>query len=403
VGDRFGRRRLLVIGLSLFTVASVACALAPGIGWLIAARAVQGTGSAMIMPEALTLLSAAFPQHQRARALGMFASLTGLATLGGPLVGGAVVQALSWQWIFWLNVPIGLIVIPLVRAKIEESTGARQRLDIGGLVLVTGGALGLVWGLVRANTAGWTSAQTLGPLVAGVLLAVAFVRWEMRVAQPMLPMRYFRSRAFAGGNAVSVLLYGSTVGSAFLMAQFMQATLGYGPLSAGLHLAPWTACLFIVGPIAGARINQFGERPLIAVGLLLQAAGFAWIALIARPDLPYPLLVGPLVVAGIGVSMAMPAAQHVVIGAVPPPAIGTASGTFNMLRQLGGTFGVTIAAAVFAATGSYVSPASFNAGFVPAIGALAGLALLGAVAGLCTPGRRAEVTAPKPAMADVSG
>ena len=157
LGDRFGRRRLFLTGLGLFTVMSAACALAPSIGWLIVARAVQGAGSAMIMPHALALLSAAYPPHRRARALGIFTGVTGLAILGGPMIGGAVVQGLAWPWIFWLNVPIGLAVIPLAARKIGESRGSAARLDYGGVVLVTGTALGLVWGLVRGNTVGWGS------------------------------------------------------------------------------------------------------------------------------------------------------------------------------------------------------------------------------------------------------
>ena len=158
LGDRFGRRRLFVAGMALFTAASAASALAPGIGWLIAARAVQGAGAAMLMPHAMALLSAAYPPERRARALGVFSGVMGLAILAGPIVGGAVVQGLAWQWIFWLNVPIGLLLIPLVLTRIEESFGPRVRLDAGGVLLVTGAALGLVWGLVRGNAAGWGSA-----------------------------------------------------------------------------------------------------------------------------------------------------------------------------------------------------------------------------------------------------
>jgi len=384
LGDRFGRRRLFVTGIGLFTAASAACALAPGIGWLIAARAVQGAGSAMTMPHALALLSAAFPPQRRARALGLFSSVTGLATLGGPMVGGAVTQGLAWQWIFWLNVPIGLLVIPLILNRIEENRGTDISLDFRGLALVTGGALGLVWGLVRGNAAGWGSPEVVGSLAAGAVLAAAFVAWELRAREPMLPMRFFRSAAFSSGNAASFLLFGSIFGAAFFFAQFLQTTLHYGPLGAGLRLAPWTVTLFVVAPIAGALVNRVGERPFIVGGMLLQAAGFAWIALIARPGLPYPAMIPPLVLAGSGVSMAMPAAQNSVIGSVPRAAIGKASGAFNTLRQLGGTFGIAILAAVFAGSGGYASAQAFSNGFAPAIGVAAGLSLVAAVAGLWT-------------------
>jgi len=387
LGDRFGRRRLFVIGIGLFTVASAACALAPGIGWLIVARAVQGAGSAMTMPHALALLSAAFPPARRARALGLFASVTGLATLGGPMVGGAVTQGLAWQWIFWLNVPIGLLLIPVVLRRIEESLGTDTSLDFGGLALVTGSALGLVWGLVRGNAAGWASPEVVVSLAAGALLAVAFVAWELRAREPMLPIRFFRSRAFSAGNASSFLMFGSIFGAAFFFAQFLQTTLHYGPLGAGLRLAPWTVTLFVVAPIAGAWVNRVGERPLMVGGLLMQAAGFGWIALIASPGLAYPAMIPPLVLAGCGVSMAMPATQNSVMGSVPRSAIGKASGAFNTLRQLGGTFGIVILAAVFAGSGGYASARAFSDGFAPAIGVAAGLSLAAAVAGLWTPGR----------------
>ncbi|WP_236791751.1 MFS transporter [Amycolatopsis sp. GM8] len=398
LGDRFGRRRLFVAGLAVFTVASAACALAPGIGGLVAARAVQGVGSAMIMPLAFSLLSAAFPPAQRAKALGLFSAVTGLATLGGPLVGGAIVQGLSWQWIFWLNVPLGLVVIPLVRARVPESTGAPARLDFPGLALVSGAALGVVWALVHGNGHGWDRLDVLGPLAGGIALAIGFVWWERRSPAPMLPMRLFRSRAFSAGNASGFLLYGSILAAAFFLPQFFQVALHFGPLRAGLALVPWTITLSLVAPFAAARIARFGERPLLAGGLLLQAAGFTWIALIASPATAYVLFVPPLVLAGAGVSMAMPAAQHAVINSVAPAEIGKASGAFNTVRQLGGTFGVAIVAGVFTATGGYASPELFSAGFGPVLGTAAAFSLAAAVAGLWLPGRREKSEVAEPVL-----
>ncbi len=390
LGDRFGRRRLFVAGLGLFVLASAACALAPNAGWLIAARALQGCGSALVMPLALTLLSTAFPPERRGRALGIFTSVAGLALLVGPVVGGAIAQGLAWQWIFWLNVPIGLIVIPLVLGRIQESFGPRTVLDIAGLVLITGAIFGLVWGLVRGNSAGWGSLEVVASLVAGVGLAVAFVVWELRARVPMVPMRFFRSRAFSAGNTANFLLLAAIFGTLFFLAQFLQTAQGYGPLTAGLHLLPWTACLFVVAPISGSLVNRVGERPLIVGGLLLQAIGLAWIGLIARPDLAYAGFVVPLIIAGIGGSLAMPAAQNAVVSAVAPNEIGKASGTFSMLRQLGGAFGVAILAAVFASIGGFRSAQAFSNGFSPAMSVAAALSLMGAIAGLVLPGRRAR-------------
>jgi EmrB/QacA subfamily drug resistance transporter len=396
LGDRFGRRRMFAGGLGLFTAASAACALAPSIGWLITARAVQGVGAALVMPLAMALLSAAFGPEQRARALGIFSGLTGLAVLGGPVVGGAITQGLAWQWIFWLNLPIGLLVIPLVLRRIPESFGPGAAMDFGGLTLVTGAALGLVWGLVRANSAGWTSTEVIASLVAGALLTAAFVAWELRAPEPMVPMRLFRSRAFSSGNTAGFFLYASLIGALFFLTQFLQTGQGYGPLAAGTRLLPWTATLFVVAPISGGLVKRVGERPLTVTGLFLQAVGLGWIALIAAPGLAYPQLVAPLIVAGCGVSMAMPSTQNSVMSSVAPQAIGKASGIFNTLRQLGAVLGVAILAPVFTVAGGYASARDFTNGFAPAIGVSAALSLVGAIAGLGTPARRRSAKTAQP-------
>ena len=288
LGDRFGRRRLFAAGLGLFAAASAACALAPGVGWLIAARAVQGAGAALVMPLALALLNAAFPPQRRGWAMGIFGGVAGLAALVGPVLGGAITQGIAWPWIFWLNVPVGLLAIPLVLTRIQESYGPRGTLDVLGLALGSGAALGLVWGLVRGNSAGWGSPEVVASLGAGALLAAAFVAWELRVRAPMLPMRLFRSRAFSAGSAAVFFLNASLTGAVFFMAQFQQITLGQGPLDAGLRLLPWGITPFLIAPRAGALADRLGERPLIVGGLLLQTAGMAWIAVIAGPGLRLP-------------------------------------------------------------------------------------------------------------------
>ncbi len=397
LGDRFGRRRMFTAGLAIFSGASAACALAPNVGLLIAARAVQGTGAALVMPLGMTLLSAAYAPEHRARALGIFSGITGLAVLGGPVIGGAITQGIAWQWIFWLNVPIGLATIPFVFRQVDESYGPRSAPDIAGLALVTGAALGLVWGLVRGNSAGWGSAEVIATLAVGVMLTVAFVIWERRTAEPMLPMRLFASRPFSSGNAGIFFMCTALYGAVFFMAQFLQIAQHDGPLDAGVRLLPWTATLFIVAPLVGARIRRVGERPFAVAGLLLQAAGMGWIALIAGPDVDYWRLVAPLVIAGCGVSMAMPALQNAVVSSVAAESIGKASGTFNMLRQLGGVFGIATLVAVFTGAGSYASAQTFSDGFTAAVGVAAALSLLGAVASLGLPavGRQvATVSAP---------
>jgi EmrB/QacA subfamily drug resistance transporter len=399
LGDRLGRRRMFAVGLGLFVVASAACALAPTIGWLIAARAAQGVGGALVMPLAMALLSAAFPPHERAKALGIFSGLTGLALIAGPVVGGTIAEGVAWQWIFWVNVPIGAIVIPLVLSRVPESSGTDTSLDIPGLALVTGATFAGIWGLMRGNDAGWSSLEVVTALATGVVLTVAFVARELSAREPMVPMRLFRSRAFSAGNAAGFFMFGTLYGALFFMAQFLQTAQGHGPLGAALRLLPWTATLFVVAPIAGALVNRVGERPLIVGGLFLQAVGMAWIGLIAAPDLAYAELVAPLVVAGVGASMTMPAAQNAVVSAVARSEIGKASGTFNMLRFLGGVFGIAITVAAFAGTGGVASADAFSAGFARAIAVAAGLSLLGAVAGLWLPARREFKAAapPRPA------
>jgi EmrB/QacA subfamily drug resistance transporter len=388
LGDRFGRRRLFAAGLTIFALASAACALAPEVGWLIAARAVQGAGAALVMSLGLGLLSAAFPPERRGAALGIFSAITGLSVASGPLIGGAVVEGLAWQWVFWINVPIGLVAAPLVMSKLRESFGPDTTLDLPGLGLVTTRVLGIVWGLVRSSQAGWGSTEVVATLTLGALLLAGFIWWEARAPQPMLPLRLFRARGFSAGSGVTFLLVGGLFISVFFYAQLLQTGLGYGPLATGLRLIPWTITFLTVAPIAGVLSDRIGERPLIVCGMTLQAIGMLWIALIADPSLSYGAMIAPLVIGGVGVSMTFPAAQNAVVGGVSMGDVGRAAGSASMMRELGGVFGIAVAVAVFAAAGGYATPSQFTDGFAPATAVGAGLALLGALAGLALPGRR---------------
>ena len=397
LGDRFGRRRLFVAGIGLFVLASAACALAPSVGMLVAARAVQGAGAAAVTTLGLALVSAAFAAEQRGSALGIFFAVNGLAVAGGPLVGGAITQGIAWEWIFWLNVPIGIALIPLALKRIPESHGPDSKLDLPGLALVGGGVLGLVWGLVRGNAAGWASPEVLGALLGGLALLGAFVAFELRSPAPMLPMRFFRSRAFSAGNAAIFCAVGSLFCVVFFMAQFLQTGLGYDPLGAGLRLLPWTATLFFVAPLAGKLVDRFGERPFLVIGPLLQALGLAWIALIAKASMGYGELVAPLMLAGVGISMTLPAAQNSVVGSVPEEAIGKAAGTNSTMRELGGVLGIALGVAAFAGAGGYASPAQFSDGFVAAITVAAVLSAVAAICGSALPTKTsAGMLAPAP-------
>jgi MFS family permease len=329
----------------------------------------------------------------------MFSAITGLAVASGPLVGGAVVDGLAWEWIFWINVPIGLLAVPPVLRRMRESRGAPSPLDLPGLGLVSVGAFALVWGLVRADAAGWGSPEVLGALILGAVLSGAFVWWERRAPAPMIPLDMFRSRTFAAGNAAIFCTFAALFAGVFFFAQLLQVTLGYGPLEAGLRLVPWTATFLTIAPAAGALSDRIGERPLIVGGLLLQVAGYVWIALIAGAGLTYGALVLPLVLAGVGVSMAIPAAQSTAVATMAPERLGKAAGTNSMVRQLGGVFGVAVTAAVFAGAGG---SAVFTDGFAPAIAVAAGFSFAGALAGLWLPVRR-SVAGKNPHTAEVAG
>jgi EmrB/QacA subfamily drug resistance transporter len=368
--------------------------LAPNVGLLIAARAVQGAGSALLVPLGLALLSAAFPPERRGVAIGMFSAITGVAVASGPLIGGAVVQGINWEWIFWLNVPIGVVAVPLVLTKMKESFGPDTRLDVRGLALISTGVFGIVWGLVRGNPVGWGSLEVIGSLAAGLALIAAFVAWELRAPEPMLPMGFFRSRAFSAGNTATFFTFASLFSCVFFFSQLLQTDLGYGPLGAGLRLMPWTATFITVAPIVGSIVDRVGERPLMVTGLALQAIGTAWLALIAdSAGLSYSNLLGPFIVAGVGVSMAIPSAQNSVVGTIANDSLGKAAGVNSMMRELGGVFGIAVVVAVFAAAGSYFSASTFADGFGPAIGVSSGLAVCGALAALALPGRRGAVDA----------
>jgi EmrB/QacA subfamily drug resistance transporter len=402
LGDRYGRRRLYAGGLGLFAAASAACALAPEVGWLVAARAVQGAGAALVLTLGLALLSAAFPPEKRGAAIGLFSAVTGISVALGPLVGGAIVEGIDWEWIFWLNVPIGLAAIPLVLTRIEESFGGDTGLDLPGLGLISAAAFAIVWALVRGNAAGWGSFEIVGALAVGVLLVGAFIARELRAPEPMLPVRFFRSRAFSAGNAAIFFTFASLFGAVFFFAQMLQTALGYGPLDAGLRLIPWTITFITVAPVVGALADRFGERLFMVGGLTLQALGMGWVALIAEPGLTYSEFVLPSVVAGVGVSMAIPAAQNSVVGSFSLEDVGKAAGANSMMRELGGVFGVAVAAAVFAGAGSFASADAFLDGFAPAIAVVAALSLTGAIIALALPGRRqAEEAVPVNAAPDL--
>lgn len=400
LGDRFGRRRLFGIGLSVFTAASAAAALSPGINELIAFRAVQGVGAAIMMPLTLTLLTAAVPPARRGAALGLFGAVTGLAVASGPLIGGSLTEHLSWQWIFWVNVPVGLILLPLARLRLAESYAPDSRLDVPGTLLVSGGLFGIVYGLVNANSDGWTDPVVLTSLIAGGVLLGGFIYHGFHAKNPMLPMRLFRNRAFFGINMASLLMFLGMFGSIFLLSQFLQGVLGYSPTEAGLRMLPWTGMPMLVAPIAGVLADRYGGRPVVVTGLALQAVGLGLFAMALAPDASYASQLPGLIVGGVGMALYFAPAASLVMSSVRPGEQGIASGANNALREVGGALGVAVLATVFSSQGGYGTPQSFTDGTVPAVWLGAGVVALAALVALLIP-RRVTTPVQEPDQAEV--
>ncbi len=376
LGDRFGRKRMFMAGITLFTASSAAAALAPSTGLLIAARAIQGIGAAISTPLTLTLLADAFPPARRGIAIGVWSGVSGVAVALGPLVGGAVVQAASWHWIFWINVPIGIVLVPLAGARLVESRGPNAHLDLRGLGLGSIGLFGLVFGLVRSQSLGWTNPEVLITLAVGAILLVAFIVHERRVQNPMLPMGFFADRGFAVTNVVSLAMYFGMFGSIFFLSQFLQNVLHNSPLQAGVKLLVWTGATMIVSPLAGFFSERYGSRLFMASGLALQAIALGWMASLAAVDTSYASLIGPFILAGSGMALVFAPAANAVLSSVRTEQAGQASGATNAIRELGGVLGVSVLATVFTSHGGYGSPQAFVSGLVPSM--WVGAAVLGA-------------------------
>ncbi|MGH9096908.1 MAG: DHA2 family efflux MFS transporter permease subunit [Acidimicrobiales bacterium] len=388
IGERFGRRRIFVLGIAIFTLASAAAALSPNLSVLIAARAVQGAGGAMIMPLSLTLLSAAVTPERRNAALGIWGAIGGMAVAIGPLVGGAVTTGWAWQYIFWLNVPIGLVLVPLAWWKLRESRGPASRLDLAGVGLVSLGLFGLVFGLVRGNAHGWSSQGVVSSFGVGIAGLVAFLWWELRSDHPMLDVRLFKNRAFAAVNVTAMLFSFGMFGSIFFLSQFLQTVQGYSPLSAGLRVLPWTGMAMLLAPVVGLLAERWGGKILVVSGLILQSIGLFWLVALTSPTTPYVDFVPAFVLAGVGMTLFFVPLASLVLGAVPARLEGVASGTNSAFRELGGVLGIAVLGAVFSSSGSYASGAAYVSGLKPAIAVGAGVVIIGAVTAILVPGRR---------------
>jgi EmrB/QacA subfamily drug resistance transporter len=387
LGDRFGRRRMFVGGLALFTLSSAAAAVAPSIEALIAARAIQGAGAAVVTPLTLTLLSEAVPAARRGAALGVWAGVSGLGIALGPIVGGAVVEGISWHWIFWLNVPIGLVLLPLAALRLTESRGPSATLDLRGLGLAATGLFGVVFGIVRSQQLGWGSGAVLISIAVGVALLVVFVAWELRARAPMLPISFFRSRGFSATNAVSLAMFFGSFGVIFLLSQFFQTAQGLSPLQAGIRTLPWTAAPMFIAPMAGVLSDRIGARPLMATGMFLQGGALTWLSTLSL-DTAYSSFVVPFLMAGIGMALVFAPSANAVLGSVRPEQAGQASGATNAIREVGGVLGVAVLATVFSAHGSYATPQAFSDGLDAALPYGAAVLALGGLAALAIPRSR---------------
>jgi EmrB/QacA subfamily drug resistance transporter len=379
LGDRFGRRRIFTLGLAGFALSSAAAASAPGIAALVAARAAQGACAALVLPLTLTMISEAFPAHARGRAIGIWGGVTGLGGVLGPILGAAMVQAFGWSWIFWINVPIALALVPAALRCVTETYGAHQPLDTAGLVLASLGFLAICWSLVQATDHRLASARVAMPFVAGVVLVGAFLWRERATAHPMLPLTIFRSTRFDVANTVGFCIYGSLCGAVFLTSQYFQIAQHQSPLGAALRFLPWPLPTIVVAPLAGSLAAKYGNRVFMALGMTLQVLSLAWFAAVVGAGTPYAVLCPPLVLSGIGIGMVFPSFSAEVVAAVRPEQMGVAAGTNATIRELGGVFGVALVALVFARPDAYTTDAGFVSGYVAALWACVAFTAVGAV------------------------
>ena len=394
LGERFGRRRVLLAGVTLFTAGSALAALCTGSSLLIAARAIQGVGSAMIAPLTLTILVSVFPAEKRAAAIGLWSGVSGLGLAAGPLIGGAIVNGFTWSAVFWLNVPIGIVLLVLGRWKIQEKRGGGRVIDPASVALVSAGLLGIVWGLIHGNAQGWGSVRILAPMAGGAALLVLFALRQRASRAPMLDLGLFASRGFSSANLIGFLSSFAMFGSIFFITLFVQGAWGWGPLAAGLGTMPWTGTIMLTAPLAGALAGRLGARRVVAVGMAAQAISLFWIGTSAAANSPYVALLPAFILGGLGMGLSFAPLSAAVMVGLPDARQGEASGAYNTIRELGGVFGVAVLGAVFQA--AVHAPSQFVTGFHLALQTGAGVLVAGTVATLLLPeaaGRPAGSTA----------
>jgi EmrB/QacA subfamily drug resistance transporter len=379
LGERFGRRRVLVGGLLVFSLSSAAAALSTGSEMLIAARVAQGAGSAVLMPLTLTLLSTNVASERRASALGIWSAIAGLGVALGPIAGGLLTSALSWHWIFWVNVPIGIAVAWAAPRVLEESRGAPEPLDLPGLALATGGLFGLVWATIRGNAIGWDAPATFAAYGAGLVLLAGFVRREATAPNALLPLNLFRHRTFSIANGAGFLVHFAMFGAFFLVIQFLAGVRGEGPIATGIYTLPWTLMPLIVSPIAGRLGQKVHPAAVIFAGLTLITVGIGTLAVVLTPETTALELAPALWAIGVGIGLMLPNLISLALSSVPAQDVGRASATLSTARQLGSVFGVAVPVAIFALAGGRGSAADIVSGSTAALTATAIAAAAGAL------------------------
>jgi EmrB/QacA subfamily drug resistance transporter len=398
LADLFGRRRLFVVGLVVFTASSLFCGLAGGAGMLIGARVVQGLGAAMMNPATLSIITVTFPPKQRGTAIGIWAGVSALALAIGPLVGGIITEQVNWNWIFFINVPVGLLGIAAAYAFIDETrdTSKEQRPDVPGLATSALGLFALSYGLIEANNFGWSSPRIIGAFVIAAVSLVGFVLLERHQRLPMLDLSLFRNVGFAGANAVMLMIGLAMFGVFFYVSLYIQRVLDYSPIQAGASFLPWTVLIILLAPQAGRMSDRIGPKPLVASGMVLLTGALLLFANMGTHETFWGLLPAMLL-GGVGMSLAMAPVTSAAMGAVSRDKAGVGSAVLNSMRQVGGSLGIAVMGAIVAASGASVGdPTSFVDGFHHALEVGAAITLAGAVVAALTLHRPAAHTPAEP-------
>jgi EmrB/QacA subfamily drug resistance transporter len=405
LADLFGRRRIFIVGLVIFTLASLFCGLATSAGWLIGARVLQGVGSALMNPATLSIITATFPPRQRGMAIGIWAGVAAMALAIGPLVGGLITEHISWNWIFFINVPVGILAIIVTRLVVDESrdTSTEQRLDLPGLLASGIGLFALTYALIEANTFGWTSARILALFAVAAVSLVVFVLLELHQRVPMLDLSLFKNGTFAGANSVMLLVGLAMFGVFFYNSLFIQNVMGYSAVQTGATFLPMTMLIILVAPAAGKYSDRVGSRWLMGVGMVLLSASLFIFSRLDAASGFWDLFPG-LIIGGFGMGLVMTPTTAAAMGSVPVDKAGVGSAVLNSMRQVGGSLGIAVMGAIVASQvnappGTPQAAEGFVRGFQHALTVASLIALAGAVLAVATVRKYRHAETPVPEAA----